>query len=216
MKYFISAVATNAVSVSIASSQVSVDGSYGVFKVISPIEAEVFGDITEGVLEDFETVMDDDPSIQQLEPIYARGSDTGAYEIDGVETDECVKLCRKIYWHRIQTFLPKGGLVASGGTDLLAVGFAASYSGDAEQPEREPHAGTCIVVHAWGGGWDRNDEGSAWGIQTQRSHLAQEKYLQYYEDVDVAADFYWFAIESAKAGDMRYTNTEMFSEYLAR
>lgn len=77
-------------------------------------------------------------------------------------------------------FIPDGGLVASGGTDLFLAGTTRRIEGNA-----------CVGGHAWAD----TDHGSARNAPEEVP--VHRTYLRYYEDIDITPAFYWFTLEVA-------------------
>ena len=90
------------------------------------------------------------------------------------------------------TYLPAGGLVASGGTDLLLAGIL-----------RIVERGAKIGVHSW-------SDGSATGDTISRDAESHRIYLDYYRALAIDQDFYWFTLEAAPADRVHWmTDSEM-------
>lgn len=192
---------------------------YGIFTVVSATEVQVRGDLVDGVKANFDAMMAAHPGITKMTLLFVGGSSVSGRVVNGKETDDGMEVGRAVYQRGIATHLPAGGLVASGGTDLFASGKTTSYDGelgtaadcDVDEPTK-----TCIGVHAWGGGWEGNPKGTAWDIKDDKNHEQHVKYLQYYQDIGVSANFYFYTIGAAKAGGMAYMNDAQFKQYLGR
>ena len=87
------------------------------------------------------------------------------------------------------TYLPTGGLVASGGTDLL-LGVVL----------RIVERGAKIGVHSWA-------DGSATGGTTARDAEAHRVYLDCYRALAIDQEFYWFTRRAAPAHGMHGSPT---------
>ena len=97
------------------------------------------------------------------------------------------------------TYVPAGGMVASGGTDLLLAGV-----------QRIVERGAMIGVHSWA------DSGAATGDTLDRDAEDHRIYLDYYRALGIDQEFYWFTLQAAPADDMHWmTESEMakFSVY---
>lgn len=169
---------------------------FGIFTVSEDgTSAEVEGAISDRSLDNFHCMLEQYPNIARLDLIEVPGSDVSVSE-DSL-TDTALELGRAVFDNDIDTHLVDGGWVASGGTDLLAAGRTISVGDDTE-----------IGVHAWGGGWDGNHNGTASDIAyyPKHTHLEHEKYLQYYPDigfdVEKGCQFYFFTIQVATVDDM--------------
>ena len=90
------------------------------------------------------------------------------------------------------TYPPAGGLVASGGTDLLLAGVL-----------RIVKRGAKTEVQSWA-------DGSATGDTIARDVEAQWIYLHYYRALAIDQEFYWFMLQAAPADEMHWmTDSEM-------
>lgn len=88
----------------------------------------------------------------------------------------------------VTTIVPAGGLVASGGTDMFLAGA-----------QRRIGPGACLGVHSWGYGW-----GSGQGRDLPRDDPEHQVYLEYYTDMGVDTEFYWYTLAVADADDIHY------------
>lgn len=89
------------------------------------------------------------------------------------------------HWLRqqgVNTYIPQGGSVASGGTDLFTAGV-----------KRVLNADSVVGVHSWGAGPGRN------GNQVPKDSPEHQIYLDYYAAMGIPAEFYWFTLQSADA-----------------
>ncbi|MCY4441313.1 MAG: alpha/beta hydrolase [Deltaproteobacteria bacterium] len=93
------------------------------------------------------------------------------------------------------TYLPSGGLVASGGTDLLLAGVL-----------RIVERGARIGVHSW-------SDGSATGDTIAREAEAHRIYLDYYRALAIDQEFYWFTLQAAPADRVHWMNDSEMTMY---
>ncbi|PID62078.1 MAG: hypothetical protein CSB44_04890 [Gammaproteobacteria bacterium] len=167
--------------------------------------AEVRGVIVDATLEEFNDLIARHPNLKTLNLVDVPGSDVGG----DVNTDSALELGREVYNHNINTHLVDNGVVASGGTDLLASGKSVTVG-----------TNPTIGVHSWGGGIEGNPDGSAWDIRYDEDHIDHQKYLRYYEDIGFsnqkARDFYFFTIRSAQPDDVHDMTAEEINTYLIR
>lgn len=150
----------------------------------TPLEFSVSGDriIAEGEidaasLDAFEDLLDDHPDIRILELYYIGGS---------VDDEANLQFSRVIRRLGFTTIVPSDGLVASGGTDLFLAGS-----------RRILESGACVGVHSWAA-----EDFTATDIP--RSSSEHDRYLHYYEDIDIDPAFYWFTIEAAPAESLHW------------
>lgn len=159
----------------------------------TPLRFTVSGDeiIATGVidfntLQLFEDTINDHPNAKVLVLQSIGGS---------VDDEANVKFARVVRDMGLATRVPSGGLVASGGTDLFLAGV-----------DRVLEAGACIGVHAWAA-----QDFSATDLP--RSDPEHERYLDYYEDMDIDAAFYWFTLQAAPADGMHWMTSEEVARF---
>lgn len=103
-----------------------------------------------------------------------------------------VALGRRLRNGGITTYLPAAGLVASGGTDLF-------LSGSRRIVER----GALVGVHSWASPFGDGDE-------VPRDDPRHRLYLDYYRDMGIPEEFYWFTLEAAAPDSIHWmTEAEM-------
>jgi len=136
-----------------------------------------WGDIDGNSLADFQDVLSEGPSIRILVLEYIGGS---------VDDEANVEFGRAIRNMGFTTVVPSEGLVASGGTDLFLAGA-----------NRILEAGACVGVHSWAAD-------SFTATDLPRSDAEHKRYLNYYDDIRISQDFYWFTIQAAPANGMHW------------
>ena len=98
---------------------------------------------------------------------------------------------------QLVTFLPARGMIASGGTDLFLAG-----------KRRIVERGAKIGVHSWSSGFFGRRNAS----RLPKDHRDHSKYLNYYRNIEISVDFYWFTLEAAPPGDIHWmTHKEQLS-----
>ena len=114
--------------------------------------------------------------------------------VPGSADDEAnLKLGRMLRQAGISTYLPARGLVASGGVDLLLSGA-----------RRIVERGAMVGVHSWA-----DSDGSS-GDAIPREHPHHRLYLEYYQEMGVTQEFYWFTLGAAPPEGMHWmTEAEM-------
>lgn len=85
----------------------------------------------------------------------------------------------------LNTHVPAGGLIASGGTDLFLAGVQRSIDNQA-----------CIGVHSWADNY--GEEGNL----LPKDHKFHKPYLEYFKAIGISPDFYWYTLDAASADDM--------------
>ncbi len=132
-------------------------------------------------------LLDERPSIALL----------SLHEIDGSVDDEAnLEAARMLREHGITTLVESDGLVASGGTDLFLAG-----------KRRIVEPGACIGVHSWA------DGSGAEGADLPDDHPDHEPYLDYYHEMGIDVDFYWFTFDAAPADGMHWMSRAEMREF---
>lgn len=135
------------------------------------------GTIDETTLQSFLEVTSENPDAKTLV----------LQNIDGsVDDDANVVFSRVVRVKGFDTVVPSDGLVASGGTDLFLAGN-----------QRVLGPGACVGVHSWSGSGI---------VATDLAETDPEhgRYLDYFRDIGVEDDFYWFTIAAAPADGMHW------------
>ena len=116
--------------------------------------------------------------------------------LPGSANDEVnVALGRKLHRAGITTYLPARGWVASGGTDMLLSGVRRIVERGAE-----------VGVHSWAAG-------STNGNDLPRDHEDHKLFLDYYRDIKISADFYWFTLQAAPPEGMHWMTEDEMTQY---
>ena len=107
-----------------------------------------------------------------------------------MDDDANLRAARCVRRHGFTTVLPERAEVASGGTDF----FLAGRERIIESPVR-------LGVHSWAG-FDEE------GADLPRDHPEHRKYIDYYREMGIAEEFYWFTLEAAPADDIHWMTDE--------
>ena len=110
---------------------------------------------------------------------------------DGVN----LSLGRKLRAAGVTTYLPARGMVASGGTDLLLSGV-----------RRIVESGAQVGVHSWRGLFKA-------GSDLPRDHSDHQMFLDYYWQMSIPEDFYWFTLNAAPPDGMHWMTEEEMELY---
>ncbi len=102
---------------------------------------------------------------------------------------------REVRRRGLRTHVPAGGMVASGGTDLLLAGV-----------RRTVDPGARVGVHSW-------DGGSIEGRALPREHEDHAEYLAICRELGVPEAYYWFTLEAAPAEGMHWATREELERY---
>lgn len=117
-------------------------------------------------------------------------------DVPGSIDDEVnLKASKEIRKYGINTYIPKNGMVASGGTDMFLAG-----------QKREAHLSAKLGVHSWSGG-------DSVALDFPQNHTEHEKYLKYYEDMNIPADFYWYTLKAAPADSIHWMTSQEMKKY---
>ena len=109
------------------------------------------------------------------------------------DDDANLKLGRMLRQAGMSTYLPARRLVASGGVDLLLSGA-----------RRIVERGSMVGVHSWA------DSGGSTGDTVPREHPDHQPYLEYYLEMGVPQEFYWFTLGAAPPDGLHWmTEAEM-------
>ncbi len=144
------------------------------------------GTIDHTTLSAFEEVIDENPGIKTLVLQNIGGS---------VDDDANVVFSRVVREEGFDTVVPSNGLVASGGTDLFLAGN-----------RRVLEPGACVGVHSWGGG-------GYIAAELPEGHPEHDRYLDYFDDIGVDPDFYWFTLDAASEDEMHWMTASEANRY---
>lgn len=144
------------------------------------------GVIYSNTLKDIQQVFNENPTITTLVMEDVPGSIDD--EINLVASQEIRK-------YHINTYIPKNGMVASGGTDMFLAG-----------EKRAVHYTAKLGVHSWAGM-------DSVALDFPKDHVEHKKYLDYYVDMNIPLDFYWYTLEAAPADDIHWMTTEEIEKY---
>lgn len=132
-------------------------------------------------------ILEDEPGVHTVVLTYVPGSN---------DDEVNLKLGRLLHDIGMITYLPAQAEVASGGTDLFLAGV-----------ERIVERGARIGVHSW------SDDGAGSGAALPRDHPEHERYLDYYRDIGIDEDFYWFTLQAAPPEDIHWMTEEEMTQY---
>lgn len=97
----------------------------------------------------------------------------------------------------LTTHVPADGVIASGGVDLFLAGTTRTA---------DVAGGARLGVHSWG-------SGPIAGADVPRDDPAHQPYLDYYAEMGIPADFYWFTLDAAGADDIHWMTAEEIARY---
>ncbi|MEM7335610.1 MAG: alpha/beta hydrolase [Chloroflexota bacterium] len=118
-------------------------------------------------------------------------------DVPGSANDEAnLEAARLIREHGFHTHVPADGEIASGGVDFFLAGV-----------ERTAVSGAKLGVHSWAAG------DGVTGDELPRSDPEHLLYLNYYEEMGIPADFYWFTLQAAPAEDIYFMTPAEWEQY---
>ncbi len=110
-----------------------------------------------------------------------------------------LKIAREVRAAGLKTVVPADGMVASGGTDLFLAGV-----------QRTIESGACIGVHSWAGGTIFNIRQ---GRDYPKDAPEHEKYLNYYDQMGIPSEFYWYTLDVADAESIHWMRDSEIKRY---
>ncbi len=152
-------------------------------------KAYMKGVIGPWTIQQVKDLIDQNPEVMTIVMVNVPGS------LDDVSNLEASRLVRKA---GLGTAIEKDGHIASGGTDFFCAGV-----------RRTVEAGARIGVHSWGTG----DEAFATANDLVKDDPEHQKYLDYYREMGIPKDFYWFTLKMAPAAGMHYMTAEEIAQF---
>ncbi len=161
-----------------------------------PTTFEVNGDkaIMNGVIDArtitaVQTLIADHPEVVQIVLLDCPGS------MDDTSNLQASRLIREA---GLATHVPANGTIASGAVDLFLAGTkrTADLAGGAR-----------LGVHSWGGD-------DIQGSDVPREDAAHTLHLDYYTEMGIPTEFYWFTLEAAPAADIHWMTTDEVARYM--
>jgi hypothetical protein len=144
------------------------------------------GVIYDNTLNDIKEILNNYPEITSLV----------MEDVTGSINDEINLLAsREIRKRSINTYLPEDGMVASGGTDMFLAG-----------KKRHVHPTAKLSVHSWSGA-------DKVALDNPKNDEAHTPYLDYYKEMQIPLDFYWYTLEEATANEMHWMTTNEIEHY---
>ncbi|UTW44268.1 alpha/beta hydrolase [bacterium SCSIO 12696] len=133
--------------------------------------------VLNGIIDDttpdaFRNALSESPNVTALVLRFVPGS---------IDDESNLAVARAVRNAGLTTEVPSGGIVVSGGTDLFLAG-----------KQRRLGQGSCVGVHTWAEGLS----GKA-GAEYPRTSSEHQPYLDYYRDMAIDTEFYWFTLDAA-------------------
>jgi hypothetical protein len=122
-------------------------------------------------------------------------------DVPGSDDDPAnLRAARLVREHGLRTLIPSDAVVASGGVDFFVAG-------------QERQVGPCakLGVHSW----DEDGENGelVLGNEVPRDHQSHRMFLDYYEEMGIPAEFYWFTLEAAPPQRIHWMSDEEILRY---
>jgi len=149
-------------------------------------EAFMYGVIdhtTPGVVQ---ALVDEHPEVTRIVMVDVPGSDDDPANL---------KASRLVREHGLETVVPSNGVIASGGVDFFTAGKTRVV---------EPCGK--LGVHSWDE--DGPDGGIILGNEVPRDHEIHAMFLEFYREMGIPGDFYWFTLEAAPPQRIHWMSDE--------
>lgn len=134
------------------------------------------GVIDETIVQKVQGLIDNSPEVKVIVMAYGPGSDAD---------DENLQAALLINQAGLGTCVPENGEIYSGAVDMYLAGIVRRLADSA-----------IVGVHSWAAG--DNTEGSDLPMDDPQ----HQPYLDFYSQIGVSADFYWFTLQAAPAAGM--------------
>ena len=148
--------------------------------------ARMFGVIDHTTPSVVQALLDDHPEVTRIVMVDVPGSN------DDPPNLEASRIVRK---HGLTTVVPTNGVIASGGVDFFTAG---------KQRVVEPCGK--LGVHSWDE--DGPDGGIILGNEVRRDHEIHAMFLDFYREMGIPEEFYWFTLEAAPPQRMHWMSDE--------
>lgn len=145
-------------------------------------DAVMVGVIGSTTPDDVQTLIDEHPDVTRIVLLDVPGS------IDDEANIEAARLVRRA---GLTTHVPADGVIASGGVDFFLAGATRTFDD-----------GAMFGVHSWAAG-----TGEA-GADVPRDDPQHRLYLDFYAEVGIDAEFYWFTLTAAPPEGVHYMTAD--------
>ena len=144
------------------------------------------GDLRSNAKRRLETLLQDYPNIEWIELLDCPGS---------LDDDAVFEAGRLLRQESINTRVPKDGEIFSGAVDFFIAGATREY-----------FDGGIVGVHSW-------SDGRVEGHELPRNDSVHDLYLDFYKEMQIGEDFYWFTLESAPYDGIHEMTREELIQY---
>lgn len=162
------------------------DGGRATFS-IEGTDVVMVGVIGTTTPDDLRTLLEDEPDVTRIVLLDVPGS------ADDVANLEAARLLRDA---DLATHVPADGFIASGGVDFFLAGTIRTFDKGAE-----------FGVHSWAASSGET------GAELSRDDAQHSAYLDYYAEVGIDSEFYWFTLGAAPPDDIHIMTAEELETY---
>lgn len=148
--------------------------------------ASMYGVIDHTTPQVVQSLIDEHPEVTTIVMIDVPGSDDDPANLAAA---------RLVRARGFTTVVPSNGVIASGGVDFFIAGA-----------ERIVEPCAKFGVHSWDE--DGPDGGIIYGNEVPRDDPSHTMFLDYYREMDVPEDFYWFTLDVAPAARIHWMSDE--------
>jgi len=148
--------------------------------------AFMFGVIDHTTPRVVQALVDGHPEVTRIVMVDVPGSDDDPANL---------KAARLVREHGLETVVPSNGVIASGGVDFFTAGKTRVV---------EPCGK--LGVHSWDE--DGPDGGIILGNEVPRDHEIHAMFLDFYREMEIPEDFYWFTLEAAPPQRIHWMSDE--------
>ena len=149
-------------------------------------KALMYGVIDHTTPQVVQSLIDEHPEVTTIVMIDVPGSD------DDPANLVAARLVRE---HGLTMIVPSNGVIASGGVDFFIAGA-----------ERIVEPCAKLGIHSWDE--DGPDGGIIYGNEVPRDDPSHTMFLDYYREMEVPEDFYWFTLDAAPAARIHWMSDE--------
>ncbi|WP_231288443.1 hypothetical protein [Methanococcus maripaludis] len=150
-------------------------------------KAIMVGIINENIVYEVENLVKNHPNVKTIIMLDVPGS---------VNSNENLKAGRIVRTNNISTIVPKNGYIASGGTVFFCAGINRTIGEHAK-----------IGVHSW-----KNNVVTD-ASKIPRDNHVHKPYINYFKEMGISDEFYWFMISSAPSFGIYYLNEYELKKY---
>jgi predicted small secreted protein len=148
--------------------------------------AFMYGVIDHTTPEVVQALVDEHPEVTRIVMVDVPGSDDDPANL---------KASRLVRENGLTTVVPSNGVIASGGVDFFTAGKVRVVESCGK-----------LGVHSWNE--DGPDGSIILGNEVPRDHEIHTMFLEFYREMEIPEDFYWFTLEAAPALRIHWMSDE--------